>query len=147
MSQNYDTVFCKVTRAYERCCKDNEFWDHVEVVGISALRTFGIRVGVVALLHDVLEDEIMTQEQVETLGVDEEQMQALHLLTHNKSEKSYNDYIFDLQKSEIAVKVKLCDAMNNFQRCVDGGDFRRAMKYSKVVDLMTIAIANKHWEK
>lgn len=37
--------------------------------------------------------------------------------------------------------------MNNFERCIKDGNFKRAMKYSRVIDLMTEAIANKHWEK
>ena len=70
-----------------------------------------LRVKVVALLHDVLEDSEKFDFS-DFYCLDEEQKEAIKLLTHNKS-VDYFDYIQEVKKNMIAREVKLADLSDN----------------------------------
>ena len=74
---------------------------------------------VVGALHDVVEDGATTFEKVqEEFDLDEDQMEALRLLTHN-NDKSYAEYIDSLKGNKIAVEVKMADLKDNIRRCAE----------------------------
>ena len=93
----------------------------------------------VALLHDVLEDTDFTINQLKKIvSLNEEEMEALLLLTHNPCD-TYDEYIQKVCTSSLAVKVKLADLLHNsdltriphptekdFKRCVK---YKRSMNY------------------
>lgn len=65
----------------------------------------------IALLHDVLEDTSVTDEEL-SKEFPEEVMIPLRLLNHDSSEP-YVDYIKRIKTNPIAVKVKLADIAHN----------------------------------
>lgn len=67
---------------------------------------------VVALLHDVVEDTSITLTDLEKLGFSSEVIEAVRLLTHDKS-MPYMDYINALKENPIARVVKLADLRHN----------------------------------
>ena len=67
---------------------------------------------VVALLHDVVEDTEVTFAALEEAGFTKAQMEALRLLTHDKS-VPYMDYIRVIKDNKIARTVKLADLAHN----------------------------------
>ena len=67
---------------------------------------------VVALLHDVMEDTPYTLEDLREEGFSEEVLEALLLLTHQKSE-DYLDYVRRIKDNPIAKAVKLADLAHN----------------------------------
>lgn len=67
---------------------------------------------VVALLHDVVEDTSITLTDLEKLGFSPEVIEAVRLLTHDKS-MPYMDYINALKENPIARVVKLADLRHN----------------------------------
>lgn len=103
-----------------------------------ALRVRGIRVKTVALLHDVIEDnKDYTYKDFSFL--DEEQLEALKLLTHKK-EDSYFDYIKKIKFNKIAREVKLSDLEHNSDlsrlKKVEEKDIKRLNKYNKAKQLL-----------
>lgn len=103
-----------------------------------ALRVRGIRVKTVALLHDVIEDnKDYTYKDFSFL--DEEQLEALKLLTHKK-EDSYFDYIKKIKFNKIAIEVKLSDLEHNSDlsrlKKVEEKDIKRLNKYNKAKQLL-----------
>lgn len=103
-----------------------------------ALRVRGIRVKTVALLHDVIEDnKDYTYKDFSFL--DEEQLEALKLLTHKK-EDSYFDYIKKIKFNKIATDVKLSDLEHNSDlsrlKKVEEKDIKRLNKYNKAKQLL-----------
>lgn len=90
---------------------------------------------IVALLHDVVED---TNVKIEDLAkeFDEEVIEALKLLTHNKKE-SYKHYIKKIKNNPIAKKVKLSDLKHNSTMSrlpkITIKDILRLAKYNKSV--------------
>ena len=67
---------------------------------------------VVALLHDVMEDTPYTLEDLREEGFSEEVLEALVLLTHQKSE-DYLDYVRRIKDNPIAKAVKLAYLAHN----------------------------------
>ena len=92
----------------------------------------------VALLHDVVEDTAMTFENLESLGIKEEVIIALRLLTHDES-TPYMDYIRTIKKSEnrTALMVKLADLYHNSDTTrlivAEEKDYLRNEKYRKAI--------------
>ncbi|MGN0162973.1 MAG: HD domain-containing protein, partial [Candidatus Ornithomonoglobus sp.] len=90
----------------------------------------------VALLHDVLEDSEITIHDLIKEGFSEDVIDALSVLTHNKS-VSYMDYIKEINKNPIARKVKLADLAHNSDLTrldiVTDKDRNRSEKYKKAI--------------
>ena len=66
----------------------------------------------VALLHDVVEDTDYTIEDLTKEGFSDEVLEAVELLTRDKSEE-YMDYVYKIKPNKIARKVKLSDLAHN----------------------------------
>ncbi len=94
---------------------------------------------VVALLHDVIEDTKLTFEDLEKQGFGDEIINALKLLTHDKS-VPYMDYVADIKKNTIATKVKLADLRHNSDLTrldiVDEKALKRKEKYEKAIKFL-----------
>ena len=94
---------------------------------------------ITALLHDVVEDTDMTFDQLAAMGFPAEVIEALKLLTHEKS-VDYMDYVRAIRSNPIAKTVKLADlAHNRDQSRLDVIDERAAAwedKYSKAAAIL-----------
>ncbi|MCF0206453.1 MAG: HD domain-containing protein [Bacteroidales bacterium] len=92
-----------------------------------------------ALLHDVVEDSDYSIADLRTMGFPEEVLEALRLLTHDKSEP-YFDYIERLKQNELARTVKIADLTHNLDqsRCPNPtkADFERWEKYKKALEML-----------
>ena len=66
---------------------------------------------IVALLHDVLEDTLVTKEDLLQF-FDTEIVEAVYLLTH-KEEDSYMDYLAKIKANPLAKAVKIQDLKHN----------------------------------
>jgi (p)ppGpp synthase/HD superfamily hydrolase len=67
---------------------------------------------IAAILHDVVEDTDWTIEKLEAEEFDEEVINAVRLLTHNKK-VPYKKYIEAIKANKIALRVKLADLEDN----------------------------------
>lgn len=72
----------------------------------------GIKCKIAAVLHDIVEDTEITIEDLKVYGFDDEIVDAIRLLTRDKN-STYEEYIGNLFKNPIAVKVKLKDLEHN----------------------------------
>lgn len=66
----------------------------------------------VALMHDLVEDTDLTIEDVAKLGFDDEVVEALSLMTHEKG-VDYFEYVEKLAHNNLARRVKLADLAHN----------------------------------
>ncbi len=93
----------------------------------------------VALLHDVVEDSDMTFEDLIEARFDDEVIEALKLLTHDK-DVPYMDYVLNLKENEIARKVKLADLEHNSDLSrlnkIDDKALKRVEKYKNAMMLL-----------
>lgn len=93
-----------------------------------------------ALLHDVVEDTNYTFDDIRALGVCDEVVNALRLMTRNKTE-FYFDYIDRIKTNPLAVKVKLADLNHNSDLSrtdkVTEYDLKRLKKYNKAKEILT----------
>lgn len=93
----------------------------------------------VALLHDVVEDTSITFEQLEIEGFSKDIIDALKLMTHDKS-ISYMDYVKEIKTNSIATAVKLADLKHNSDLTrldvVDEKALKRAEKYKQAIELL-----------
>lgn len=73
---------------------------------------------IVGFLHDVVEDSPVTLEDLGVYGYSDEVIEAVGLLTHDKKEMSYEDYIAKIGFSgnDLAVNVKTADLRHNISR-------------------------------
>lgn len=94
---------------------------------------------VVALLHDVVEDTPHTLNDLREMGFPEEVIEALALLTHEKT-VPYMEYMARIKQNPIAVAVKLADLRHNsdLTRLDHPGekDLARVEKYRKAIRLL-----------
>lgn len=96
-----------------------------------------------ALLHDVVEDTDMTFERLSELGFTTPILDALKLLTHDKS-VPYMDYIQKIAENPVARAVKLADLLHNSGlsrlETVDEKALRRAEKYKQAEYILFVGI-------
>lgn len=84
----------------------------------------------VGLLHDLLEDTIITEKDLKKIGFSDEVIEALLLIT-KKDDELYNEYIDRILESNnmIAINVKAIDMENNMDlsriKNPTPGDFNR----------------------
>ena len=67
---------------------------------------------VVAILHDILEDTDTQLTELMEIGVTDDELEAIKILTHDKK-TTYMDYIKEIPKNELAKKVKIKDLKHN----------------------------------
>lgn len=88
----------------------------------------------VALLHDVIEDgpALDVLEIKDKFG--ESVYNALHILTQDPN-VSYDEYInrIAISGNEIAIIVKVADALDNFSTSMQKEEFKKAKKYRRVI--------------
>jgi (p)ppGpp synthase/HD superfamily hydrolase len=63
-------------------------------------------------LHDVLEDSEFTTDDMRKLNIPDTVINAVSILTHKK-DQSYQSYLNDVKKNEIARRVKIADMCHN----------------------------------
>ena len=88
---------------------------HALAVGLMGQNELEQKVG---FLHDVVEDSDLTIENLREMGVEEDVLQAVDLLTH-KEGSSYEDYVRNilLSGNDTAIQVKINDLHHNEKRC------------------------------
>lgn len=95
---------------------------------------------IVGLLHDVVEDTNFTFEDLQKIPLTDEEMQALKLLTHDKS-IPYPDYIAKIKTNSLAKKVKFCDIDHNmdysrFFKDIDTWNGISMVEYAKAIETL-----------
>lgn len=106
---------------------------------------------VAALLHDIIEDTILTPRDLLKKGVSPIAVEAVCRLTRNPT-IPYLDYIRALRDNPISVAVKLADLMHNSDlsrlKQVTQRDIQRVEKYRKAIQILktTEVVAALLWE-
>ena len=95
---------------------------------------------IVALLHDVVEDTAYTLQDIASMGFPQSVIEALKLLTHEKS-TPYMDYIIRIKENPIAAAVKAADLRHNSDisrlAVVDDKAVKRIQKYKDAIALLS----------
>lgn len=104
-----------------------------------SMATKNKRSKIVALLHDVLEDS--NKYEIKDFNfLDEEQKEALLLLTHNDSDE-YFEYVKRIKQNKIAREVKLMDLKDNMNlnrlKDISKDDEKRLEKYQIARDILS----------
>lgn len=90
----------------------------------------------VALLHDVIEDTIITLEELRSYGFPDQVIKAVDVLTKRPG-VSYDDYIEKVKQNPLALTVKIADMSHNkdLSRISQPTekDFERANRYEKKI--------------
>lgn len=97
---------------------------------------------VVALLHDVPEDTLVTLDDLRKAGFTDEQLEAIERLTFGDS-VDYMDYIRGIKVNPIAMEVKIADIAHNSDigRIANPTerDYRRCEeKYRKAMEILML---------
>lgn len=95
--------------------------------------------GIVAYLHDVVEDTNWTLDQLREKGFSSEIVEAVDAITRRKGEV-YMDYINRCARNTIAIHVKLADLTDNMNISrlpeLTDKDIARLRKYQKAYHLL-----------
>ena len=95
---------------------------------------------IVALLHDVIEDTPYTLDELRAMGFNEQVLEALALMTHDK-QIPYMDYVAKIKGNKIARTVKLADLKHNSDlsrlNTVDEKALQRIEKYRQAIALLS----------
>lgn len=94
---------------------------------------------IVALLHDVVEDSETTIEELANEGFSKKILRAVELLTKTEH-KTYEDYIQEIKRNELARVVKLADLKDNMNisrlKTLTENDKLRIKKYKAAYNLL-----------
>jgi|GEM_PF-251850 len=89
-----------------------------------------------ALLHDVIEDTAFSRKDLESMGIPDEVLEALELLTKPQG-KSYMEFVSRVKSNPVARKVKIADITDNMNinrlENVTDTDLQRVKKYHKAL--------------
>jgi (p)ppGpp synthase/HD superfamily hydrolase len=104
-----------------------------------ALSVDTVEAKIVALLHDVVEDNKgWTPERLRARGFSAEVLEALDLLT--KSDDDYDSYLRRIKANALARKVKLADLKDNLDLSripePSDEDLKRRKKYLRAVEIL-----------
>ena len=95
---------------------------------------------IVALLHDVIEDTPYTLDDLRAMGFNEQVLDALALMTHDK-QIPYMDYVAKIKGNKVARTVKLADLKHNSDLSrlnnVDEKAMKRIEKYRQAIALLS----------
>ena len=108
-----------------RSDRKTPYYEHIRRV---TNRVSSIEAKMVALLHDTLEDTDTTDVDLLNLGVPSRIVSAVSLLTHDKKNMSYIDYVRKVKTDFLSVEVKLADMKDNIS---DNPTTNQIVKYSK----------------
>lgn len=105
---------------------------------------------VVALLHDVLEDSPMTEEDLAGFGIPDRAIRALRLLNHDPK-VPYLSYVKQLRTDTVAVAVKRADLRHNMDLSRLGHepteeDLRRLKKYQMALEILDGGTGLNAWK-
>lgn len=93
---------------------------------------------IVALLHDVVEDTVVTFEELNKI-FSKEVIELVRVLTHDKK-VDYMDYIAEVKKVAVAKKVKIADITHNSDENRLGNitmnDIIRMKKYKNALEFL-----------
>jgi (p)ppGpp synthase/HD superfamily hydrolase len=88
----------------------------------------------VALLHDVIEDSEMTEQDLLNEGIPTNVVDAVTCITKGSSE-DYDDFISRVSKNDLASKIKIVDIEDNINilrlKTLSEKDFKRIVKYHR----------------
>ena len=94
----------------------------------------------VALLHDVIEDSLVSAEELLQAGLPETVVTAVQVLT-KKKEQDYQTYLETVKKNPLARVVKLADLKHNSDlsrlSSITEKDRERLKKYKKAIDFLS----------
>ena len=101
---------------------------------------------IIAILHDVVEDTVITEKDLIAAGFSDKVICMLQVLTHAK-EESYDKYIDRILYYPTARKVKMADLQDNMNLDelpeITDYDIRRTQKYIKALALIKKAEREK----
>lgn len=102
---------------------------------------------IVALLHDVLEDSRVTEDNLREVGFSEEIIGAVKALTRGKIQR-YNSYLTQVSQNPLALSVKKADIQDNMnpkrlKKLDPGVQQRLGKKYKGALDFLDAISKNK----
>lgn len=134
----YDRAY-EIAEKAHKGQKDRAGEDYFQHVIFVANLVDGEQEKAVALLHDVVEDTATTIDDLRAVGIPDEVISAVAVLTKQKSD-SYFEYIEQVKKNELARKIKLADLthnadLNRFSQ-PSKKDYERRGKYIKAMEIL-----------
>lgn len=102
------------------------------------------------ILHDVIEDTPLTAEFLREKGIDDEVLNILSFLTHDKEKVTYSDYIDNICNNVDAMLVKLSDLTDNLDQgtlsVITDKDRERFIVYENARSKIMYALARDYPE-
>ncbi len=123
-ARTYNTIMkalefaSKIHKHQKRSFTNEPYINHpIRVANNKEVLRYGSSGICVALLHDCIEDAEYPEESDKYISqhFPGPVYESIKLLTHNRLEKSYNEYIKDIlnSKNELAIVVKYADSLDN----------------------------------
>ncbi len=131
--------FIKIAHKGQVDKSGNEYYIHPLTVSLILPRKYFEVGGVVALLHDVLEDTKYTAENLLAMGFSKEVVDAVVLVSKLDKNITYIDWIRKIKESgnEIAIQVKIADLQHNSDptRMVPGAE-KLLKRYESALEIL-----------
>lgn len=100
---------------------------------------------IVGVLHDVVEDSDWTFEMLEAEGFSTEIIDALRCVTKLSEDEDYDHFLNRIKGNRLALKVKLCDLVDNLDASrikePTDSDIKRSKKYARAYAFIKKAVS------
>jgi len=100
---------------------------------------------IVGVLHDVVEDSEWTFEMLEAEGFSSEIIDALRCVTKLSEDEDYDHFLNRVKGNRLALKVKLCDLVDNLDisriKEPTDSDIKRTKKYARAYAFIKKAVS------
>lgn len=100
---------------------------------------------IVGVLHDVVEDSDWTFEMLEAEGFSTEIIDALRCVTKLSEDENYDHFLNRIKGNRLALKVKLCDLVDNLDASrikePTDSDIKRSKKYARAYAFIKKAVS------
>ena len=100
---------------------------------------------IVGVLHDVVEDSDWTFEMLEAEGFSTEIIDALRCVTKLSEDEDYDHFLNRIKGNRLALKVKLCDLVDNLDASrikePTDSDIKRSKKYARAYAFIKNAVS------
>ena len=99
---------------------------------------------IIGVLHDVVEDSDWTFEMLEAEGFSSEIIEALRCVIKLSEDEDYDHFLNRIKGNRLALKVKLCDSVDNLDisriKEHTDSDIKRSKKYARAYAFIKKAI-------
>lgn len=132
LQEQLDEAIC-IAAKYHKGQKDKQDVNYILHPLSVMMRVNTVEEKITAVLHDILEDTIVTEEELRNWGFSEHIVDAVVCLTRDEN-IDYFEYIEKVKQNPLAKIIKIADLKDNMRDGCPLGLYKRYQKAMKIIE-------------